>query len=184
MNRIEALAKKFEHHISLPWQQQLTATEKTIFVVYPKEEERRFRAQKDLFRQAALKASHPWEELCLDQTFAEWMASEEYAEDYFEFPDDVRQKLESEFRDAVTDLLRNRLAEQEPDAVLAVYGVGALFGYCRVSSVLEGLQGAVRGRLVVFFPGSHEQNVYHLLDARDGWGYLAYPITLTEEAYL
>ena len=35
----------------------------------------------------------------------------------------------------------------------------------------------VPGRLVVFFPGSYEDNNYRLLDAYDGWGYLAVPIT-------
>ena len=47
----------------------------------------------------------------------------------------------------------------------------------------EFLEPAIRGRLVVFFPGSHEKNVYRLLDARDGWGYMAFPITLNEVAY-
>jgi hypothetical protein len=36
----------------------------------------------------------------------------------------------------------------------------------------------IRGRLVVFFPGEYEDNNYRLLDARDGWNYLAVPITL------
>lgn len=184
MSRIDTLAKKFDQHISLPWQQQLTDTEKTIFLVYPKEEERRLRAQKDLFRQSALASGHPWEEISLDEFFPEWMAAQEYAPEYYEYPEDVRQKLESEFRDAVADRLREKLASLDTQSVLAVFGVGALFGLCHVSAVLEQLQGTVKGRLVVFFPGSHERNVYHLLDARDGWGYLASPITLTEESYL
>ncbi|MCC5847926.1 MAG: DUF1788 domain-containing protein [Verrucomicrobia bacterium] len=184
MNRIETLAKKFDQHISLPWQQQLTDTEKTIFLVYPKEEERRLRAQKDLFRQSSQSAGHPWEEICLDDMFPDWMAEQEYAYDYFEYPSDVRQKLETEFRDAVAARLRDKLASMGADAVLAVFGVGTLFGHCHVSAILESLHGSVNGRLVVFFPGSHERNVYHLLDARDGWGYLASPITLTEESYL
>jgi hypothetical protein len=36
----------------------------------------------------------------------------------------------------------------------------------------------VRGRLVGFFPGQYEQNNYRLLDARDGWNYLAVPISI------
>jgi hypothetical protein len=35
-----------------------------------------------------------------------------------------------------------------------------------------------KGRLLIFFPGEFEQNHYRLLDARDGWDYLARPITL------
>ena len=35
----------------------------------------------------------------------------------------------------------------------------------------------IRGRLLVFFPGQYEHNNYRLLDARDGWNYLAIPIT-------
>jgi hypothetical protein len=35
----------------------------------------------------------------------------------------------------------------------------------------------VRGRLLVFFPGEIDNNVYRFLDAREGWNYLATPIT-------
>ena len=38
----------------------------------------------------------------------------------------------------------------------------------------------MKGRLLVFFPGVYEQNNYRLLDARDGWNYLAFPITASE----
>jgi len=30
----------------------------------------------------------------------------------------------------------------------------------------------------VFFPGQLEQNNYRLLDARDGWNYMAVPISI------
>jgi hypothetical protein len=46
-----------------------------------------------------------------------------------------------------------------------------------MSQVLTLIEGDVRGRLVVFFPGQFEQNNYRLLDARDGWNYMAVPIT-------
>ena len=39
------------------------------------------------------------------------------------------------------------------------------------------MEADVTGRLVVFFPGEYEQNNYRLLDARDGWSYMAVPIT-------
>jgi hypothetical protein len=46
-----------------------------------------------------------------------------------------------------------------------------------VSALLDALNEAVAGRLLIFFPGGHEGNSYRLLDARDGWNYLATPIT-------
>lgn len=47
----------------------------------------------------------------------------------------------------------------------------------KVSALLSAVNHAVAGRLLVFFPGEHEGNSYRLLDARDGWNYLAIPIT-------
>jgi hypothetical protein len=43
--------------------------------------------------------------------------------------------------------------------------------------VLEDVNSAIRGRLLVFFPGRHDGSNYRLLDARDGWNYLAAGIT-------
>ena len=54
-------------------------------------------------------------------------------------------------------------------SVVAVFGAGSLYGFTHVSEVLKGVERDVRGRLVVFFPGTLEQNNYRLLDARDGW---------------
>lgn len=183
MNRIEVLARKFEEHISLPWRSHLATGEKTIFVVYPKEDERRLRGKRELFGQACRKAGYGWDEIWLDSAFPEWMASQEYKEEYFSFPEDIRQKLEMDFTRFAADRLRAQLAKLGESDALGVFGVGTLFGLTYLSSVLKRLEGAVPGRLVVFFPGTYEKNVYRLLDARDGWGYMAYSITLNEVTY-
>jgi hypothetical protein len=39
----------------------------------------------------------------------------------------------------------------------------------------------VKGRLLVFFPGSFDDNNYRLLNSYDGWNYLAVPITADKE---
>jgi hypothetical protein len=85
-----------------------------------------------------------------------------------------------EFADDVAGRVRTILDRPEADknSVVAVFGVGALFGFTRVSRVLKLLEPSIKGRLVVFFPGTYDQNNYRLLDARDGWNYLAVPITL------
>jgi hypothetical protein len=45
------------------------------------------------------------------------------------------------------------------------------------AELIDAVSGSIAGRLVVFFPGQYEHNSYRLLDARDGWDYLATPIT-------
>lgn len=183
MGKIEQLAKRFEDHISLPWQQHLAAPEKTLFIVYPKEEERRLRAKRDVFRQACEKSQHGWHNVDLDTAFADWMSAQDYASDYFAFPDDLRQKLDADFTEYVGGVIRKALETATPNDVVAVFGVGTLFGFAHVSALLKHLEGHVLGRLAFFFPGSYDKNVFRLLDARDGWGYMALPITLNEVAY-
>jgi hypothetical protein len=47
----------------------------------------------------------------------------------------------------------------------------------KVSALIERVQDLVQGRMLVFFPGEVDGNSYRLLGARDGWNYLATPIT-------
>ena len=65
--------------------------------------------------------------------------------------------------------------------VVALTGVGSLFGFLKVKEVVDKLAPLVEGRLLVFFPGSYENNNYRLLDGYDGWNYLAVPITADKE---
>ena len=85
----------------------------------------------------------------------------------------------SSWRNASGQNFRN--PKSRSNTVVAVLGVGALFGFARISQVLKIVEADIRGRLVVFFPGQFERNNYRLLDARDGWNYLAVPITLHGE---
>ena len=59
-------------------------------------------------------------------------------------------------------------------------GAGSLFGFAHVSGVIIDLEESIRGRLLVFFPGEYERNVYRFMDARDGFNYMAVPITCSE----
>ena len=67
--------------------------------------------------------------------------------------------------------------EVTDDSVVAAFGAGSLYGLTRLSHVLSRVETDIRGRLTVFFPGGKEGNNYRLLDARDGWSYLAVAIT-------
>ena len=61
--------------------------------------------------------------------------------------------------------------------VVAIMGVASLFGFKRTSELMKLVEPYIAGRLLVFYPGEYEENNYRLLDARDGWNYLATPIT-------
>ena len=67
------------------------------------------------------------------------------------------------------------------NAVVALQGAGSLFGLLKVKEVVDQLAPQVHGRLLVFFPGSYDNNNYRLLDGYDGWNYLAVPITADKE---
>lgn len=180
MGRIEQLAEKYRQHVSLPWQQTVAGAQRVILVVYDKDQERALLARQQLFELATRETGHEWFEVSVADSFARWMAADEYRDAYFESPDDLQLKLDSEFTEYVAAHIRGTLEKPEviDTSVLAVFGVGGLFGFTRVSRVLKLLEPYIRGRLVVFFPGAFDQNNYRLLDARDGWNYLAVPITV------
>ena len=188
MARIEDLADRYGRHIATPWQRTVAGAQRVVMVVYDKELERTLRARKLAFETATREAGHDWHEIDLSSAFAEWMAADDYRDDYFASPEDIRPKLSfdppnSEFTEYVVERLRERLRKPEVTAnsVVALFGVGALFGFARISQILKMVEADIQGRLVVFFPGQFERNNYRLLDARDGWNYLAVPITLHGE---
>jgi len=180
MGRVEDLADRYQSHISAPWQRNLAGDQKAIFVVYPKIDERKLRARMELFEMATTGAGHGWKPFDFTDTFAKWMADTDYRDIYFEEPDNLAMKLRSDFVESAADRLREVLTEEDVDenTVVAVKGAASLFGFTRVSLILKEVVADIRGRLALFFPGNFDNNVYQLLDARDGWSYLAVPITL------
>jgi hypothetical protein len=180
MGRIEELANRYRSHIGAPWQRNLAGDQKAIFVVYPKTDERKLRVRLELFSMATTSSGHGWRLLDLTDAFARWMAATDYRDVYFEDPEALRMKLRKDFVQFAAGRLREALAAEgvDEDTVVAVLGVASLFGFTRVSLVLKEVIRDIQGRLLVFFPGEYEDNIYRLLDARDGWNYLAVPITL------
>ncbi len=176
MSRIDNLADSFEKHISAPWQKNIAGAQKVIFVVYPKEDERRLRIKIKEFEQRAKVAKRGWAELDFTSFFAQWMSKDEYKDEYFLHPDDIQIKLGGEFTAECAAHLIEVLRSADDNTVVAVHGVACLYGFTRLHSILQKAESDIKGRLVVLFPGSHDQNVYRLMDAKDGWNYLATPI--------
>lgn len=185
-SKIARLIEAYREHISIPWAAGLAAIQRVIFVVYDKNDELRLRAHIDEFRLATLEAGHDWLPIDVTNAFPEWMAAQEYREAYFECPEDLTGYQSGEiveFVQSLVDGIKQRIAaESSANTVVALSGVGSLFGLARVSSLVEGIKDTVGGRLVVFFPGEYhpENHAYRLLDARDGWNYLAVPLLASE----
>jgi hypothetical protein len=182
LSEVEGLLKSYERFVRLPWEQGLAGPQKVWFAIYDPTHERRLRLRLSEFEVATKKAGHTWKLVDLTETFATWMAGHDYREAYFEQPEDMDLALE-EYLDFVTEQLKFNLTSPEisNSSLVALLGVSSLFGLARVSTVVERVVPEIRGRLLVFFPGQVEGNNYRLLDARDGWNYLAVPITANEE---
>jgi hypothetical protein len=68
--------------------------------------------------------------------------------------------------------------------VVALVGIASLFDFIKVARLIGRIEDSLRGRLLVFFPGEYRQNVYRFMDARDGFNYMAVPITSSENFLL
>jgi hypothetical protein len=181
-SKVAKLLTAYRQHLTVPWQGGLAAIQRVIFAVYDKTDELRLRANVEEFALATQQAGRQWLLLDVTNAFPEWMAAQEYRDAYFESPEDLAGYHTGELSEFVVDMtteLKQRIAaESGPDTVVALIGVGTLFGLARVSSVVEAIKDSIQGRLLVFFPGEHhpENHTYRLLDARDGWDYLAVPL--------
>ena len=178
MGKIESLAAAYERHTSVPWQRTLAGAQRVMLVVYEKELERTLRARLGEFEQATLRSGHAWKLIDCTTWFAEWMASDEYRESYFEDPPLLGMKLEGEFKGLASKRLTSALDEANENTVVAILGAASLYGFLRISELVRDVEQAINGRLLIFFPGTKNDDNYRLLDARDGWNYLANGITL------
>jgi hypothetical protein len=182
MSRIETLKRNYQRICGLPWDRNTSGAQRVWIAVYDKEDERKLRLRLGMFEEATLAAGHRWHRCDLTNSFADWLLRPDnagFADSYFESPDLLDDGPLGEFQDAVAHGLveEMRTLGDPDDTVVAITGVASLFGFARISQVLPLVEPHVRGRLLVFFPGVYENNNYRLLDARDGWNYLAVPIT-------
>lgn len=186
MNKINKLLHAYREHLAVPWQDGLAAIQRVIFAVYDKTDELRLRAAIGEFELATQQAAHDWLLMDVTNAFPEWMAAQEYRDAYFDCPEDLAGYQAGELTEFIQALileLKQRIeAEASGNTVVALAGVGSLFGLARVSTLVEGIKENAAGRLLVFFPGEYhpENHAYRLLDARDGWNYLAVPLLAKE----
>jgi hypothetical protein len=178
MSRIERLLRNYERFVSIPWPPSLAGPQRVWFLVYDKFDEQRIRCRVEEFQLATVNAGHQWQLIDLTISFASWMADQEYRESYFRSPEDLDILLPRFRQQVVQDICSALHEHSSPNSVFVIMGIGCLFGFAKVSDIVNAVAPDILGRLLVFFPGEiYENNNYRLLDARDGWNYLAVPIT-------
>lgn len=182
MSDIDALQRAYAQFVSLPWTMGLAPPQRVWMVIYSPPAERRIRARLAAFEAATVRAGKRWITIDVTQAFGEWLGTQPYRESYFKKPQLLSGAALRAFEQYVVKTARDAAGEltEDPEAVVAVVGVGSLFPFMKVSRFIESLAPAVRGRLVVLFPGERDGNNYRLLEARDGWNYLATPITVKD----
>lgn len=182
MSKIKRLLKSYSNFIAIPWRDDVAAAQRVIFCVYNEADELPLRAKIDEFELVTRQAEHEWVIFDLTDTFADWLATQRYAKSYFKKPE-LLSTLLPKYLEFITQEFENFLQVQavNDNTVVALKGVGSLFGFIKVKEVVDRFAPLVKGRLLVFFPGSHENNNYRLLDGYDGWNYLAVTITADED---
>jgi hypothetical protein len=184
-SRVDALADAYTRHVGLPWDRGLAPPQRVWFAVYPKEEERRLRYKVEAFQLATTDpkgAGKKWVLVDVTDSFARWIDRDPDRDLLLADPEALAPTLD-EFLDFAADEVVADADAQAADenTVVAVLGVASLFGFAQVSDLVPRVVSRLTGRLLVFFPGSREGNMYKLLDAREGWNYLATPITAFDD---
>ena len=181
MGRIEELSEVFSRSISAPWMRTSSGSERVLMVVYDKESERPLRNRINLFSEAIVNAQHTAEILDISTWFSEWMAGQKYAEGYFESPEDLQTLIEAEFKNYISKGIIQILNESGDNTVVCVIGLDSLYGFLKTSELIRSVEPFIKGRLVIFFPGTKDGNNYRMLDAHDGWNYMANGISLNAQ---
>lgn len=180
MSAIDRLLSNYSRQVRLPWSASMAGKQRVWFAVYPPAEERRVRARLPQFEALTLEANHGWTAVDLTRLLPEYLAAHKYREAVFQRPEHLKARGDLEARAAA--LVNAACSREDVDAgsVVAVTGLASLFDFMRVSSLIERVEDSVKGRLLVLFPGEYAGNVYRFMDARDGFNYMAMPITSTE----
>jgi Domain of unknown function (DUF1788) len=176
LSYVDELLAAYDRFVALPWQRTLAPPQRVWMAVYPPEQERRLRLHLRAFESATAERGHPWGLIDITTSFERWMAEHTYGDAYFEQPGLLETALPGLFDHLVAEVRSQLEAHPSPNGVVALLGAGALFGLgdsLKVSALLNAVNDAVAGRLLVFFPGDVENNRFRLLDARDGWDYMA-----------
>jgi hypothetical protein len=176
---LEDLLTEFKNRLAVPWRPDETPAGRVWIPWYDKAQERRVRGRLREFQLAAEQAGKGWREFDIAPRFGEWVAQQPWFERLARRPGTLSTVI-PQFEEHLADAIKAELASCSGNDILALTGVASLFGLTRASALIDKISGSIPGRLLVTFPGVHQSGIYRLLDARDGWNYLAVPIPSTD----
>jgi len=179
MSRVSRLVDAYGVELGLSWRSGLSGAERVWMLVYAPEIERQVRAKLPELEQQTVAAGRRWLEIDLSDELGRWIAEHEYSEAFYEDPSDFSSSVVDLFFADLVAKLRARLDAADDATVVALVGVASLFPFVRASALIQAIDDAVRGRLLVLFPGRHDPDThsFRLLDARDGFNYRSRVIT-------
>lgn len=186
MSRVSELITAYRRHVEIPLRSSLPLSQRTWFLVYPPEDERKLRNQLPELEIATLDAGLTWNEINLTSTFASWFdehdPDEEQRLEALAVPEDTEDYADPAFANFLAEHIAQKIANfstADPSrTVHTITGVMELYDFVHISSVIDNLPKEISGILLLLFPGTRENNSYRFLGARDNWDYLATPITL------
>jgi Domain of unknown function (DUF1788) len=178
MSAIDRLLTNYTRQVRLPWSASVSGKQRVWFAVYQPSEERRVRARLPQFEEVTLGSGHGWSAVDLTGLLPDFLANHKYREAIFEKPQHLKAGTQLEARAA--EMVATACTESDENSVVVVTGLASLFDFMRVSTLIDRVEDSVRGRLLVMFPGEFQGTLYRFMDARDGFNYMATPITTTE----
>lgn len=176
MSAIDDACRAYERLLGEPWRSSVSGPERVWMLTYRPDSERRLRHRLPMFETATQASGRSWQLIDISTTFETWLMQHEYCDSYLEDPEALQFGALDEFAEFLVEEISRQLRDADDATVSALLGAAALFGLVRLSRVLNDVSRVIPGRLLVFFPGAREENNYRLLDAHDGWNYLAVPI--------
>lgn len=179
ISKVDSLLNNYENVLKEPWNKKLAGQEKVWFLVYDPVEQRKIALRIGDFERVTIKNNRNWIEVDLQPCFPEWMLGKEYRDQYFKQPEYIQDQIESGFKDFIINRISKAFetAEDPENTITAITNVSAMFGFLKLSDILKEIYPLIKGRILIFFPGEYQNNHFRLMDARDGWSYLARPIT-------
>ena len=178
-SKVDDLLSNYEKVLIEPWGGNLSGQEKIWFLVFDPTEIRKVALRIGDFERITKKNNKNWIEIDLQNCFPDWMKNHEYRDAYFADPEAIQDQIEFDFKRYIVDYISQIIHQIEnlEQTVVALTNVASLFGFLKLSDILNEIYHLNKGRILIFFPGEYHDNHYRFLNARDGWSYLARPIT-------